>query len=305
MGLEKTHNILPMPLRNNWRSYFRSNSRVPFYDLFSSSNYSLYNLVMKPSRSFDRAANFYDQTRPLFEPIATHGIQAILDLVGSQARVLDVGTGTGRISIPLLERGLDLIGCDLSSKMLGRLKEKLPAARILQADASRLPFPTGHFEVVLTVHVLHLIPSWREALREFKRVLKPGGRYVNVKTWESVGGSIRGQLREFWRGWLGQRGVDANLTGIRSNADSRPELQSLGARLTEMEVVRYPLPFTLRGELERFAARTYSDAWEIPDAIFDASLEALRTWVDHEYGDLDQPRADEVRFVIDVAHFEE
>jgi ubiquinone/menaquinone biosynthesis C-methylase UbiE len=264
----------------------------------------LYNLVMKPSRSFDRAANFYDQTRPLFEPIATHGIQALLDLAGPQARVLDVGTGTGRISIPLLERGMDLIGCDLSSKMLGRLKEKLPGARISQADASRLPFPTGHFDMVLTVHVLHLIPSWREALREFKRVMVPGGRYVNVKTWESVGVSIRGQMRDYWRRWLGERGVDANLTGVRSNEDSLPELQSLGARLTEMEVVRYPLRFTLREQLEHFASRTFSDAWEIPDAIFEASLEALRTWVNQEYGGLDQPRADEVRCVIDVASFE-
>lgn len=260
---------------------------------------------MKPSRSFDRAANFYDQTRPLFEPIATHGIQAILDLAGPQARVLDVGTGTGRISIPLLERGLDLIGCDLSSKMMGRLKEKLPAARIAQADASRLPFPAGQFDMVLTVHVLHLIPAWREALREFKRVLVPGGRYINVKTWDAVGTTIRGEMRRYWRRWLGEQGVDANLTGVRSNEDSLPELQSLGAHLTEMEVVRYPLSFTLRGELERFASRAYSDAWEIPEAIFDASLEALRTWVDHEYGDLDQPRADEVRFVIDAARFDQ
>jgi ubiquinone/menaquinone biosynthesis C-methylase UbiE len=259
---------------------------------------------MKRSRSFDRAANFYDQTRPLFEPIATHGIQAILDLAGPQARVLDVGTGTGRISIPLLERGMDLIGCDLSSKMLGRLKEKLPAARIAQADASSLPFPASHFDMVLTVHVLHLIPTWRQALREFKRVLVPEGKYVNVKTWEAVGVSIRGQMREYWRRWLGEQGVDAYLTGVRSNEDSLPELESLGARLTEMEVVRYPLPFTLSGELERFASRAYSDAWEIPDVIFDASLEALRTWVDHEYGGLDQPRADEVRLVIDVARFQ-
>jgi SAM-dependent methyltransferase len=188
--------------------------------------------------------------------------------------------------------------------MLERLKEKLPSARIAQADASRLPFPAGHFDVVLTVHVLHLIPAWREALREFKRVLVSGGRYVNVKTWEPVGVSIRGQLREYWRGWLGKQGVDASLTGVRSNEDSLPELQSLGAHLTEMEVVRYPLPFTLRGELERFGSRAYSDAWEIPDAIFDASLRALRSWVDQEYGDLDQPRADQVRLVIDLAQFE-
>jgi ubiquinone/menaquinone biosynthesis C-methylase UbiE len=260
-------------------------------------------MLMSSSRSFDRAADIYDQTRFLLEPIAVHGIQAILDLIGPIARVLDVGTGTGRISVPLLERGVDLIGCDLSALMLRRLQEKLPAARIAQADAALLPFPTAHFDFVMTVHVLHLIPPWREALREFKRVLKPEGAYFNVKTWEAVGTSIRGEIREYWRSWLKARAVNAYLTGVQRNAESLPELESLGATLTEREVIRYPLTFTLRGELERFASRAYSDAWDIPEGIFEASVEALHAWVDKAYGDLDQERADEVRFVIDVARF--
>ncbi len=259
---------------------------------------------MSNSRSFDRAANIYDQTRPLLEPIAKHGLQAMLDITGPKARILDVGTGTGRISIPLLERGLDLIGCDLSSRMLMRLQEKFPLARIVQSDASHLPFPTAHFDIVLTVHVMHLIPSWRAALLEFRRVLAPGGAYLNVKTWETVGISIRGQIREFWLHWMEVQGVDAHLLGIQNDEEFLPELRSLGAHLTKMEVIRYPLTFTLREELERFASRVYSDTWDIPSAIYDASLEELRTWVDHEYGSLDQQLEDEVRFVIDVARFE-
>jgi len=261
---------------------------------------------MNISRSFDRAAQIYDQTRLLLEPIAKHGLQAILDITGPTARVLDVGTGTGRISIPLLERGLNLIGCDLSTKMLMRLQEKLPSARIAQADASRLPFPTASFDFVLTVHVMHLIPPWRESLREFRRVLVPGGAYLNVKTWEPVGISIRVQIREFWRRWLEAQGVDARLTGVQDDSEFLPELRSLGAHLTEMEVIRYPRAFTLRAEMERFASRVYSDTWNIPDAIYDASLKELRTWVDHEYGDPDPDGqlTDEVRFVIDVARFD-
>ena len=261
---------------------------------------------MNTSRSFDRAANIYDQTRPLLEPIATHGLQAILDITGPKARILDVGTGTGRISIPLLERGVALIGCDLSAKMLMRLQEKFPSARIAQSDASRLPFPTASFDFLLTVHVMHLIPPWREALREFRRVLAPGGggAYLNVKTWEPVGISVRGQIREYWRRWLETQGVDARLTGVRDDAEFLSELRRLGAHLTEMEVIRYPLTFTLREELERFASRVYSDTWNIPDAIYDASLKELRAWADREYGGLDQKMEDEVRFVIDVARFE-
>jgi ubiquinone/menaquinone biosynthesis C-methylase UbiE len=240
----------------------------------------------------------------LLDPIAKNGIQSILDLIGPNGRVLDVGTGTGRISVPLLERGVDLIGCDLSARMLRRLQEKLPSARIAQADASLLPFQSSHFDFVMTVHVLHLVPPWREVLREVRRVLKPQGTYFNVKTWEAVGISIRSEMREFWRNWLKAHGVNAYLTGVQRNAESLLELQSLGAQLTEVEVIRYPLTFTLRKELERFASRVYSDAWDVPDAVFETSLKELRTWVEHEHGDLDQQRADEVRFVIDVARFQ-
>jgi ubiquinone/menaquinone biosynthesis C-methylase UbiE len=256
------------------------------------------------SLSFDRAANYYDQTRPLFEPIARQGIQAILDLMGPRARVLDVGTGTGRISVPLLERGVDLVGCDLSSMMMRRLQEKIPSARLAQADASRLPFPADRFDAVLTVHVLHLISPWREALREFKRVLVPGGVHLNVRTWAAVGESVREQVRLFWRRCLAAQGVDAGSPGVRDHEEFLQEMKSLGARHTEVEVVRFSLPFTLREVLDRFASRIYSDSWDIPEAVHQASLKELRAWVDREYGDLDRPREDEVRFVIDAVRFD-
>lgn len=258
---------------------------------------------MNKSRSFDRAAGYYDQTRPLPEAVATQGIQAILDLAGPGAHALEVGAGTGRISVPLLARGLDLVGCDLSSKMLARLHEKLPSARIVQADAAQLPFPSAAFDLVMTVHVLHLIPSWREALREFFRLLRPGGIYLNVKTWAAAGVSIRDQVRRHWRDWLKARGVDASPPGLQGSEDLAEALRSLGADLTEVEVVRYPLVFTLRQELERFASRIGSDAWEVPDALFEASLQDLRAWVDDEYGSLDETREDQQLFAIQIARF--
>jgi SAM-dependent methyltransferase len=261
---------------------------------------------MSTSRSFDRAAAYYDRTRPLPEAVATDGIQAILEQIGPRARrahLLEVGAGTGRISIPLLERGLDLIGCDLSAKMLSRLREKSASARIVQADAVQLPFPSLSFDNVMTVHVLHLIPAWREALREFRRLLVPGGAYLNVRTWATAGVSLRDQIRGHWRRWLAAKGVQADLPGVRSQEELVRELLSMGGRVTEVEAVRYPVAFTLREELDRFGSRIYSDAWEIPDDIFEASMQELRAWVEREYGNLDEPREDVLRFAIDVVRF--
>jgi ubiquinone/menaquinone biosynthesis C-methylase UbiE len=259
---------------------------------------------MSNSRSFDRAANIYDQTRLLLEPIVQYGIPALIDTIGPDARVLEVGSGTGRISIPLLERGVDLIGCDLSSQMLRRFQEKFPSTRIAQADATLLPFPSAHFDVVMTVHVMHLIPPWREALREFRRVLKPRGAYLYVSTWAEVGVSTSGKIRDFWRGWLRTRGVDAGHSGAREREELLQELHSLGAELSEVEAVRFSDGFNLGKELDRFESRVYSETWDLPDAIFEASIKALRAWAIQEFGSLDYEIKDEVRFLIDVARFE-
>jgi hypothetical protein len=70
-----------------------------------------------------------------------------------------------------------------------------------------------------------------------------------------------------------------------------------------VEAVRFTSSFNLREDLDRFASRVYSETWDLPDAIFDASMKALRDWVAEEFGNLDQELEDEVRFVIQIARF--
>ncbi len=259
---------------------------------------------MNSSQSFDRAANVYDQTRPLPEPTATHGIQAILDIIGPDALILDAGTGTGRISIPLLERGARLVGCDLSMKMQRRLQGKFSSALLAQADIAYLPYRTDYFDAVLTAHVMHLVGPWREALREFRRVLKPDGAYLNVRTYETVGLSIRDQLRDFWRSWVIAQGIDVRQPGVQNRTELLQELKIMGAYVMDVEVVRYPHVYTLREELERYQTRVYSDTWKIPDDIFEESVHELHARIAGDYGGLDQQLEEEVQFAIDVARFE-
>lgn len=260
---------------------------------------------MNKSRPFDRAADNYDSTRLMLDPIATHGLQAILDLVGPGARVLDVGTGTGRISIPLLERGLDVFGSDLSPKMLRRLHEKYPAAPITQADAAHLPFPTNAFDAVLTVHVLHLVGLWKDALNEIRRVLKYGGIYLNIRTWESVGVSNRDRVREYWSNWIGERGYDGHHPGAQDRQEVSAELIRMGARIEEIDVVYYTFSTNMNDEMKRFSDRVYSNTWDIPDQVFAESLVALRDRMEAEFGDLSQQFDDQLHYVIDAVHFDQ
>src|SRR2546426_11332598 len=83
-------------------------------------------------------------------------------------RVLEIGVGTGRYAVPLQKSGIRVVGVDISRKMveIGLAKG---LRDVIFADAARLPFKSGSFDVGTTNHVLHLIPDWRDALSEIAR----------------------------------------------------------------------------------------------------------------------------------------
>ncbi len=113
--------------------------------------------------------------------------QVIGDLIGLKdgLQVLDVATGTGRISLHLARRGAQVIGVDLTAAMLEEAREKAKAENLsnltlVVANARALPYPDGTFDAVTAIRFFHLLPFelQREILAELYRVVKPGGRVV-------------------------------------------------------------------------------------------------------------------------------
>src|SRR5215472_16926867 len=125
------------------------------------------------SVSFDRAADYYDDTRGLPDAAMARLLELLIDRLSVRGTTLEIGAGTGRFTVPLRAAGLHVVGIDISPAMLGKLRQKDPAAPVLLADATRLPFPDGAFGSALAVHVLDLIPAWRAAVAELVRVLRP------------------------------------------------------------------------------------------------------------------------------------
>lgn len=99
--------------------------------------------------------------------------------------VLDLCAGTGDICIPLARQRPDcrIIAADYSEKMLetGRRKARdLPLITWQLEDAMHMSFPDEHFDAVITSFGLRNLTDIREGLREIRRVLKPGGCFVNI-----------------------------------------------------------------------------------------------------------------------------
>lgn len=94
------------------------------------------------------------------------------------AKVLDVGCAGGVKSQFFHDRGLDVSGIDVSSKMVALAQARVPDATFLVADLlETLPFHDGSFDAVFAQAVLLHIPKLDvpSVIRELKRVLKPGG----------------------------------------------------------------------------------------------------------------------------------
>jgi ubiquinone/menaquinone biosynthesis C-methylase UbiE len=138
---------------------------------------------------WDRRAAHFDAD--FGHSIATQGERAawdrILDLVVPESgtlETLDVGCGTGFLSLELAARGHRVTGVDLAPTMLALARQKAAAqgfaVRFEEADAENLPFAAGSFDLVISRHVLWTLPHPEAAIDDWRRVLRPGGRLAIV-----------------------------------------------------------------------------------------------------------------------------
>lgn len=108
------------------------------------------------------------------------------ELGEKRLRILDVGTGTGFLSVPLAEMGHDVVGVDMSDGMISRCRSKAEGSGVRidlrKGDAEALPFDGGSFDVVVSRWVLWTLLYPDRAISEWHRVVRPGGRAYAFET---------------------------------------------------------------------------------------------------------------------------
>ncbi len=129
----------------------------------------------------DAFADVYDDWYP--EVTDVGGTVDTVAELATGGSVLELGVGTGRVALPLAERGLSVVGVDASAAMLERLRAKpgSDAVRVELGDMARR-LPPGPFDVVLatynTFFNLTEATDQRRCLAMAHDVLRPGGRLV-------------------------------------------------------------------------------------------------------------------------------
>jgi ubiquinone/menaquinone biosynthesis C-methylase UbiE len=141
-------------------------------------------LIARNRRAHDHIAGQYDQKHAeIYNPFEQARLEQVLQEVIAKMEVpepyiLDVGAGTGNISIKLIKRNCYVTALDVSNASLEVLRSKVgPDARLetVRLDGQKLPFPDSTFDAVTSYSVLHHIPDYLGAIREMIRVLRPGG----------------------------------------------------------------------------------------------------------------------------------
>lgn len=165
-----------------------------------SEDNPLVNTMPSSASTYDwdqAAASFDDEPdhglrNPLIRGAWTEWLKTWLPV--TKAAILDVGCGTGSLSVVLVGLGHDVTGIDRSPAMIALAEAKALAAKqpvkFQVMDATSPGFPPQQFEVIVCRHLLWALPEHAQVLQRWADLLKPGGRLVLIEGYWHTGAGL-------------------------------------------------------------------------------------------------------------------
>jgi ubiquinone/menaquinone biosynthesis C-methylase UbiE len=249
---------------------------------------------------YERATEYYDATHAYAPGVAERMADAVLRLfpAKSEARVLEIGAGTGRLGIALANAASQYVGVDIATSLLSRFAEKMrlqggvSRAALCRADGARLPFRSGAFATVCILHVLHSTSEWGAILAEARRMV--GQRGLVVLGYEDSADARHSQspkerVRSLWRSIITELDAQrySNRPGVFVTENAVMEwVERSGAPIERRTLAEIEYPaLSLADVVDRTASRVYFGDWSIPEGVFRAAVEQLRQRVRALRGD--------------------
>lgn len=210
------------------------------------------------SLSFGEEAAAYERGRPSYPPETINWL-----LPPSAVDVLDLGAGTGKLTVRLAERGLTVTAVDPIPEMLEVLSRSLPSVPALLGTAEDIPLPDNSVDAVLVAQAWHWFDLER-ACSEVARVLRPGGRL-----------GLLWNIRDARLGWV----KDLNhIIGVEHDPTSRSALaeQFVDVQTHQFEWTSYLTPQAL---IDLVASRSYciTSPAEVRSRVLEEVRELLQT----------------------------
>ncbi len=154
---------------------------------------------------YQRIAPFYDLLDLPFEYGRYRKIRPQL-FAGLSGLILDAGVGTGR-NFPFYPAGARIVGIDLSPAMLARAarrrRSSAAAIDLVEMDVTRIALPDRHFDAAVATFLFCVLPDELQApaLRELKRVTKPGG-VIRLLEYTRPRAALCRAVTRLWEPWV-------------------------------------------------------------------------------------------------------
>jgi malonyl-CoA O-methyltransferase len=133
--------------------------------------------VLSSEDGYNLAADFYDENEKYLNSFEQGELVPLLGGIAGK-KVLDVGAGTGRLSVALAHRDAQVTALDISPKMLEKIKRKNNKIQTVVADVEALPFENETFDIVSAAFLIVHLKDLTRFFDEVYRVLKDGGLFV-------------------------------------------------------------------------------------------------------------------------------
>lgn len=256
--------------------------------------------------NFDPVADIYDATRGLPDGVPSQIADAIAHATNAQpgTRFLELGVGTGRIAEPLIERGYPFTGVDISSRMLDRLRQKVGDAAnltLIEGSITDLPLPDASQDVIVVIHVFHLVEEWKKAFAEARRVLAPGGYFIFGGN-HSVEADGRHHIRRKWTELVREAGGTLSPRHAAWE-DIQEAVTADGGWTATYRAAHWERELRPLALMAAMRQRTFSASWSVEEEVLERVHEQLVGWGKERFGDLTKPVSSVEEFLLFVSRF--
>jgi SAM-dependent methyltransferase len=236
--------------------------------------------------TFDEAAELYDRARPDYPPQVFDDL-ADLAGIGPTSRVLEIGAGTGKATVPLAERGCEVVAVELGSELAAVARRRLarfPSVRVVVAAFEDWPLPPGPFDAVVAATAWHwLDPAVR--VRKAADALRAGGALATIGTHHIAGGSSAFfvEVQSCYERWMPGTPPGLQLPTPAEIPLDRQEIE--GSGLFGVAVFRrceWEQPYTTADYLD--VLMTYSGHRALEPAARRHLLDGIARLIDTRYG---------------------
>lgn len=152
-------------------------------------------LIKKTKNDYNTIASDFSNTRQSF----WNDSLFLLEYIKKNEKLLDLGCGNGRLYKRLQSLSVDYTGIDISEELIEEARKKNPGVNFLIGSATDLPFKDNQFDKIISIAVLHHIPSYElriKFMEEVKRVLKKDGTMI-LTVWNLQDKKIA-RIKYFW-----------------------------------------------------------------------------------------------------------